>query len=126
MNFTKKDCELVFDTFDFYNNIVYEAEEHHFGLIENVHTFLEDYDSPTQVRKTYYKKKLNQSFSNLLSIYSKQNDCIGDMIKCHKKNKNFLIDKEIDYKSLLNLKNVTATLVEALVVHRKQINKLLS
>ena len=126
MNFTKKDCELVFDTFDFYNNIVYEAEEHHFGLIENVHTFLEDYDSPTQVRKTYYKKKLNQSFSNLLSIYSKQNDCIGDMIKCHKKNKNFLVDKEIDYKSLLNLKNVTATLVEALVVHRKQINKLLS
>jgi hypothetical protein len=126
MNFTKKDCELVFDTFDFYNNIVYEAEEHHFGLIENVHTFLEDYDNPTQVRKTYYKKKLNKSFSNLLSIYSKQNDCIGDMIKCHKKNKNFLVDKEIDYQSLLNLKNVTATLVEALVVHRKQINKLLS
>ena len=126
MNFTKKDCELVFDTFDFYNNIVYEAEEYHFGLIENVHTFLEDYDNPTQVRKTYYKKKLNQSFSNLLSIYSKQNDCIGDMIKCHQKNKNFLVDKEIDYKSLLNLKNVTATLVEALVAHRKQINKLLS
>lgn len=126
MNFTKKDCELVFDTFDFYNNIVYEAEEHHFGLIENVHTFLEDYDNPTQVRKTYYKKKLNKSFSNLLSIYSKQNDCIGDMIKCYKKNKDFLVDKEIDYKSLLNLKNVTATLVEALVAHRKQINKLLS
>ena len=76
--------------------------------------------------KNEFKTNINNSFSNLLAIYSKQNDAIAGLIKCNKVNKSFLAKKEITRESLVSLKNLTASLIEQLILHRNQINTLLS
>lgn len=126
MDYSQDDFNLAFDTYDFYNAIVVESEEKHFTLIERYHNFLEDNMNPPQIRKTYYKKKLNKSFNNLLIIYRKQLTAMEELINIHKSNKIYFKKKKITLKAMNGLKNVTATLIEQLQVHQKQINDVLS
>lgn len=126
MEYNKAECNILYETFDFYNRIVYKSEEKHFVLIENLHIYLDQHKSPTMAMKNEFKTNINNSFSNLLAIYSKQNDAISGLIECNKVNKSFLSKKEITRESLLSLKNLTASLIEQLILHRNQINSLLS
>ena len=61
----------------------------------------------------------------LLVLYKKQIDAISDLIKLNESGIDIPSEKQIDKMSLVTLKNITATLIQEMQMHKSEIKDLL-
>jgi|TARA_Y100000289_G_scaffold62654_1_gene72174 hypothetical protein len=119
------ELELAWETYDFHTLILYELEEDHRSVIEDYRRFREKHLNPSQLKKTYMRKKLNKSFNTMINAYSKQITAIDDLISLHESGIEISIHRDVSPQLLRELKNTTSTLIEEVKIVRKEINEIL-
>lgn len=121
--------ELAWDTYDFYTAKAYELEESHQHTIQYYHNFIEKNLNPSQTKKSWLRNKMNKSFNKILNIYVKQINSITDLLKIYDYYRmngiTIPAERRLNIQDLVNLKNITATLVEEVKVFRTEINEVL-
>lgn len=117
--------ELAWETYDFHTAMIYDAEEGHKRLLSRFHKFISDNLNPNELRKKRVKNGMNKSFNHLLLIYKKQMDAVSDLIEIYQSDIYIPEEREMNVEYFFELKNVTATLIEELKVHQREINEVL-
>ena len=119
--------ELAWNTYEFHANIASELEVEHKSAIQYYNDFMKYNMNPTKFKKNHVKSKLSKSFVVLLNIYKKNVNSIADLVRFHEDESLCVPDhREIDVQNLIDLKDVTSALIEALKDQREQIFKNLS
>lgn len=121
--------ELAWQTYDFHTEMIYNFEMEHESCLNSVKGFISKNLNPKQVKKIYFKRKINKSFNQLKLLYKKQMDAIADLIEIHKHYEindiAIPLEREVRVQLLYELKNITATLIEKSKAHQKEINEVL-
>jgi hypothetical protein len=108
-------------------NIVSELEVEHKLAIQYYNDFIKYNTNPTKTKRNHVKSKLSKSFVVLLNIYKKNINSIADLVRLHQNNPLCVPDhRDTNLQDLMDLKDVTSALVEALKDQREEIFKNLS
>ena len=119
--------ELAWNTYEFHVNIVSELEAEHRLAIQYYDDFIKYNTNPTKTKKNHVKRRLSKSFVVLLNIYKKNINSIADLVRLHEDEPLCVPHhRDINIQDLIDLKDVTSTLVEALKDQREEIFKNLS
>lgn len=116
---------LLWNTFDFFTNKSYELEKKHASFIEEYHNLTENNINPSHKNKLILRNKLNNSFNSILNIYLKQINSIDDLLNLHIEGSDVLESRDVSSKHLLDLRQVTKTLIEAIEAYKIEINEVL-
>ena len=119
------ELELAWQTYDFHTSMIHDLEEGHKHLVARFEKFISNNLNPSELRKKRVKNGMNKSFNELLLMYNKQLKAIDDLIALYKSDIDIPAEREVNLQLFFDLKNVTATLVEELKVHRREINEVL-
>ena len=122
--------ELAWDTYDFYTAKAQDLENKHESLIKYFHDFLKKELNPSQTKKSWLRNKMNKSFNKLLNIHVKQINAVSDLIEIYTyyRANGITIPPERRLKNpqcLVDLKNITATLMEQNKLDRTAVNEIL-
>lgn len=117
--------DLLWNTFDFFTNKCYELEEKHSVYIKKYHEFITNNINPSQKSKLMLRNKLNNSFDLILNIYLKQINAINDLLDLHGEGSDVLKSRDVSVNHLLDLKEATQTLIEAIESYKIEINEVL-
>ena len=114
--------ELAWETYDFHVNIASKLESKHELAIQHYKDFMKRNLNPTKDKKNYIKKGLSKSFSTLLNVYKKNLNAVSDLIRLHENNPLEVPDyRFVEIQNLIDLRSITATLIESMEVHRSEI-----
>lgn len=121
--------ELAWQTYDFYTEMIYDFEIEHDSCLNSFRDFISTDLNPKQIKKVYFKRKINKSFNQLKLLYKKQMNAVSDLIEIHKHYEindiTIPLEREVRVQLLYELKNITATLIEKSKAHQKEINEVL-
>lgn len=121
--------ELAWDTYDFYTTKAIELENNHEDVIIHYNHFIENNLNPSQIKKNWLRNKINKSFNKVLNIHVKQIGAISDLLEAYNYYRmngiTIPLERRIDPQTLVELKNITATLLEKEKQERRQINEVL-
>jgi hypothetical protein len=125
--------EMVWNTFEFHTNQINALERDHLSNIEKYQDFINSVIDPTRKERLLLKKQIDGCCSKLITEYKKQIDCINEMVDGVQNNSfeteedlEILNSFEIDWDNILQLKNLTATLMNEMIQVRSKINEVLS
>ena len=117
--------DLAWETFDFYTIEISDYEAQYFSNTKTIKNFLKSENFPQKDQRKRLLNKSNKCMDNLIVLYKKQIDAISDLIELNESGIEIPPEKEIDKMSLVALKNITATLIEEMRIHKSEIKDLL-
>lgn len=117
--------DLAWETFDFYTIEISDYEAQYFSNTKTIKNFLKSENFPQKDQRKRLLNKSNKCMNNLLVLYKKQIDAISDLIELNESGIEIPPEKEVDKMSLVALKNITATLIEEMRMHKSEIKDLL-
>ena len=117
--------DLAWETFDFYTIEISDHEAQYFSNTKTIKNFLKSENFPQKDQRKRLLNKSNKCMDNLIVLYKKQIDAISDLIELNESGIEIPPEKEIDKMSLVALKNITATLIEEMRIHKSEIKDLL-
>ena len=125
--------EMVWNTFEFHTNQINTLEREHLSNIAQYQDFVASVINPTRKERLLLKKQIDGCCSKLITEYKKQIDCIDEMVDGVQNNSfeteediEILNSFEIDWDHILQLKNLTATLMKEMIQVKSKINEDLS
>tara|TARA_A100001515_G_scaffold139483_1_gene134153 strand:+ start:4391 stop:4780 length:390 start_codon:yes stop_codon:yes gene_type:complete len=125
--------EMVWNTFEFHTNQINTLEREHLSNIAQYQDFVASVINPTRKERLLLKKQIDGCCSKLITEYKKQIDCIDEMVDGVQNNSfeteediEILNSFEIDWDHILQLKNLTATLMKEMIQVKSKINEVLS
>lgn len=117
--------DLAWDTFDFYTSEISDYEAQYFAHTKIINNFFKNKNFPQKDQRNRLLNKANKCMDTLLVLYKKQIDAISDLIKLNESGIDIPSEKQIDKMSLVTLKNITATLIQEMQMHKSEIKDLL-
>lgn len=117
--------DLAWETFDFYTIEISDYEAQYFSNTKTIKNFLKSENFPQKDQRKRLLNKSNKCMDSLIVLYKKQIDAVSDLIELNESGIEIPPEKEIDKMSLVALKNITATLIEEMRIHKSEIKDLL-
>jgi hypothetical protein len=127
MNDDQEEYQLAWQSFKFYNEQLFQKEEDHIKLVEEIKDFFEKNNSPSKKQKQPLKRKYRKSSTTLISLYSKLLQEMNILIQIQK-NKSLDLEIKINEDDPLSvdiimmeeLSKVTAVLREEMKIEHDQ------
>lgn len=127
MNGDQTEYKLAWQSFKFYNEQLYQREEDHIKLVEEIKDFFEKNNSPSKKQKQPLKRKYRKSSTTLMSLYSKLLQEMNILIQIQK-NKSLDLEMKIneddplsvDMMMIEELSKVTTVLREEMKIEHEQ------
>ena len=117
--------DLAWETFDFYTIEISDYEAQYFSNTKTIKNFLKSENFPQKDQRKRLLNKSNKCMDSLIVLYKKQIDAVSDLIELNESGIEIPPEKEIAKMSLVALKNITATLIEEMRIHKSEIKDLL-
>lgn len=127
MNSDQEEYQLAWQSFKFYNEQLFQKEEDHIKLVEEIKDFFEKNNFPSRSQKQPLKRKYRKSTTTLISLYNK---LLQEMNTLMQIQKNKSLDLEIkineddplsvDVMMMEELSKVTVVLREEMKIEHDQ------
>lgn len=115
--------DLAWETYEFYTNEVHKYEQPHLNALKTFKNFLSLNPYPKQYQVKRIAKKTEESYLKLSLLYQKQINSLSDLINIYSNIIDIPPERDIDIEYLLTLKNVTSTLLNEILIYKKEIEK---
>lgn len=127
MSNNQQEYELAWESFKFYNKQLFEKENEHIRLVEEIQDFFKKNNFPSKKQKQPLKRKYRKSSKNLISLYNKLLQELNTLIEIQE-NKSLDLEIKIDEEDPLStdimmmkeLSKVTAILCEEMKMECEQ------
>jgi hypothetical protein len=116
---------LEWETFDFYSEKIQKQESIHVSKLSLIKSFLSKKYNFSETKKVELLNDYNKCCKYLLILYKKQLDSLENLTLLNKNLVDIPPEREVNIMSLLELKNVTTTLVIQLNHHQKDVQEML-
>lgn len=113
--------ELAWRTYEFHTSELHLLESDHHKFMIYYKKFLNRNSKLNYSQKSFIKKRAIKSFSKILNAYMKQISAISELIDLHLSGIKIPDSRSCNVQDLMNLLNVTATLVEEMKMQKKEI-----
>jgi len=127
MSNNQQEYELAWESFKFYNKQLFEKENEHIRLVEEIQDFFKENNFPSKKQKQPLKRKYRKSSTNLISLYNKLLQELNTLIEIQE-NKPLDLEVEIneedplgtDVMMMKELSRVTTILREEMKIECHQ------
>ena len=117
--------ELEWETFDFYTVKIQKQEAIHVSKLSLIKSFLSKDYSFSERKRGNLLDDYNKCCSHLLLLYKKQLDSVSNLIVLNRDCIDIPVEREVGTENLLELKNITATLIEQVIKHKEDMGSML-
>lgn len=117
--------ELEWETFDFFTAKIQEQEEVHLSKLASINQFLSSNKDVVDTERSDFLSEYNECCDQLLLLYTKQINSISNLITLNKDYVDIPIEREVSSHTLINLKNVTGTLMAEVVQYKEDMQLML-
>ena len=117
--------DLVWDTFDFHSIEIARLEEEHIENMTSIRSLIKKEIIPPHSKRVRLKNKSLKCCDQIIVSYKKQISSIDDIIKLYQSGIDIPKARYVDSRFLNELKLLTATLMQEMVVYKDEIEKLL-
>jgi hypothetical protein len=127
MDSDQKKYELAWESFKFYNKQLFNKEDEHIKIVEEIQDFFKENNFPSKKQKQSLKRKYRKSSTTLISLYSKLLQEMNILIQIQQ---NESLDLEmkineddplsVDIMMMEELSKVTTVLREEMKIEQEQ------
>jgi hypothetical protein len=117
--------DLAWDTFDFHSIEIARLEEEHIENMTSIRSLIKQEIIPPHSKRVKLKDQSLKCCDQIIVSYKKQISSLDDIIKVYQSGVDIPKVRYVDSRFLNELKLLTATLMQEMVIYKEEIKKLL-